>query len=377
MRMMERYLVRQFMRVFVMTFVSLLGVYVVADFVTNLSRFMALKDSTDSFGSQLAYYYAARRPWFFEISGRIVMLLSAVFVVSLLQKHNEMTALMAAGISRWRIVRPLILAGILFAILAAVNRETTLPRFREPLCRTVKDMLENQARTVRPRYDNETDVLFEGRAVYLAENRIEQPRLRLPRTWGPLGRTLRAREAIYTPVPDGWPPGYLLKGIDKPELVAQQQSLWLQDRPLVLSPHDQDHLQADEVYVVSNMPIDFLYKGRRWNEFSSTAQLMHGFRGGSIDRSADMQILLHRRFVQPAMDMTLLFLGLPAVVMGHQRRVLLSAGKSLLIVGAFSLIVLFCHAAGMQAAISPVLSVWLPLLLLVPLAFLLSRPLRC
>ena len=377
MRLFERYLVRQFLRVFVMTFISLMGVYIVADFVTNLGRFLTLKDSTDAFGSQLAFYYFARVPWFFEIGGRIVILLAAVFVISTLQKHNEMTALMAAGVSRWQIVRPLIISGALLSLLGVVNRELGLPHFREPLCRTIKDMLQGSSRSVNPRFDNETDVRFEGRSVFLAENRIDQPHLRLPVSWGRVGRSLRANEAIYQPAHEHWPPGYLLRGVDKAEVISETPSLHFQDRPVILSPHDHHELKDDQVYVVSNMAIDFLYKGRRWHQYSSTRQLMDGLRSGSIERSPDMRVSLHRRFLQPAMDVTLLFLGLPAIVVAQQRRVLLAAGKSLLIVAGFSCLVLVCHGAGIQAAIDPILAVWLPLIILVPLAFLISRPLRC
>lgn len=40
MRIIERYVAREFFRVFAMTFVCLLGVFVVADFVTNYSGFI-------------------------------------------------------------------------------------------------------------------------------------------------------------------------------------------------------------------------------------------------------------------------------------------------------------------------------------------------
>ena len=78
-------------------------------------------------------FYGARVPWFFDVSSRIVAVLSAVLVVATLQRHSELTALQAAGISRWRIVAPLLMGGACIAVLAAMNRELVIPNLQEEL----------------------------------------------------------------------------------------------------------------------------------------------------------------------------------------------------------------------------------------------------
>ena len=59
--------------------------------------------------------------------------MSAMFTMAWIQRHNEMTALMAAGISRIRVVTPVIIIAILVNLLAVVNREVLIPRFRHEI----------------------------------------------------------------------------------------------------------------------------------------------------------------------------------------------------------------------------------------------------
>ena len=53
----------------------------------------------------------------------MISLIAAMFTVTWIQRHNEMTALMAAGISRVRVVRPVIIACVVLAALTAAGRE--------------------------------------------------------------------------------------------------------------------------------------------------------------------------------------------------------------------------------------------------------------
>ena len=96
MRTVDRYLLSQFLRVFFIAFASFMGMYVVADFTGNLSEFIDCGRESGSYWKSITSYYAARVPWFFDICGRIVALLAAVLTLGWLQRHNEMTALMAA-----------------------------------------------------------------------------------------------------------------------------------------------------------------------------------------------------------------------------------------------------------------------------------------
>ena len=258
MKILDRYLLRQFFRVFAMVFVSLLGIYVVADFVGNLTEFVDHGKQSQSLGKMLLVYYGARVPWFFDIASRNVAMLSAVFSLAWLQRDNEMTALMAAGISRWRIAKPLIVASTLIAVLAVVNRELWIPRFRTELCRNAQDMISLRPEKITPRYDVETDVLFDGQAIYPSQQRIDVPRFRLPIPWTHFGQKLRAESAQYYPAGTTRPAGYLLENVESAVPLSDVPSLIIAERPLVITAHEDPTLTPQQAFLVSRMSLEQL-----------------------------------------------------------------------------------------------------------------------
>ena len=56
-------------------------------------------------------HYVYQSILFFDRTAGLLTLVSAMFTVTWIQRHNEMTALMAAGISRIRVVKPVIVGG--------------------------------------------------------------------------------------------------------------------------------------------------------------------------------------------------------------------------------------------------------------------------
>ena len=124
MKIIDRYLLRQFIHVFVICFVSLTGLYVDARRVQPSRRLHAITPRRrDSLLGVLGEYYFYKSIGFFERLSGVISLIAAMFTVAWIQRHNELTALMAAGISRVRVVKPVIMACITLAVLTAVGRE--------------------------------------------------------------------------------------------------------------------------------------------------------------------------------------------------------------------------------------------------------------
>lgn len=374
MAVIDRYLVRQYTRVFLMTFISLLGIYVIADFVTNYSDF-ALLESDRGMATALAEYYGARVPLFFDMCGRIVAVLAAVFVVAALQERNELTALMAAGLSRWRVVQPLVLAVAITAALGVLNRELILPTYRGALSQDVKDVVHDRPLEMVARFDDENDVMFSGESLLLAESRIDQPRLRLPIYWPGVGQWLRADSAIRRAADGEIPPGYLLVDMAT-KLPPQQIGFRYRGQQVVLTPAEHNWLEPNQCFVASSLTLEDFREGGSSGHYCTTSELLSKYRGGKLQYATESQVALHARFVQPVLDMTLLFLSLPLALSMNQRHVFMAAGKCVGMVMFFAAVVLLFHGMGIQNVIRPSLAAWGPLIALVPLAASLSDPLR-
>ena len=123
----DRYILMEFGRVFLICFITFLGLYIVTDFVNNLDELIKYSESQGGMVPTLLNFYGPKVPWFFDLISRIVALVAAVFAITSLQRNNEMAAMMAAGISRWRIVKPIIFGVLVIAVVGAANREFLIP----------------------------------------------------------------------------------------------------------------------------------------------------------------------------------------------------------------------------------------------------------
>jgi lipopolysaccharide export LptBFGC system permease protein LptF len=143
---------------FVIVFVSLAGLYVVFDAFTNMEEFITRSGGSGGMARLLASYYGCRMVWFFDATSPIISLASAMFALSWLERHNELTALLAAGVTRWRIARPVLVFSAVVAVLAAANREFVLPGIRESFARNAQNLEGQVLQAFEPRYDNRTEI---------------------------------------------------------------------------------------------------------------------------------------------------------------------------------------------------------------------------
>ena len=370
----DRYLGRLFIKVLVVCFLSITGLYVVIDACSNADEFMDYGKRQDGMLPVLTEYYSARVPWFFDQISALLTLIAAMFAINWLKRHNEMTALMAAGIPNWRIVRPLVWAAVIVSLLAAANREFVIPQVRDKLTRNAQDWLGEQARTVEPVLDNQSGVLISGRYTYANEQRIERATFRLHQPLGDFGRKLEASNAYYQPATAVHPGGYLLRQVD-PQQIEGVGTARLRGEPVIFSPLDTAWLEPDACFVVSAVTFDQLSGGSQWRQLASTVELIKGTRNPSLSFGSDARVTIHSRIVKPMLDMSLFLIGLPLVLSQKNRNIFVAAGWCLLLVVGFVMVLMICHAMGSSGyLLSPVTAAWVPLLLFAPLATAASSP---
>ena len=372
----DRYLLRQFLWILVIFATSFIGLYVVADSVNN---FEELADHAKDHGGMfrvLAEYYGYRSLSFFDEISALLILVAAMFTVSAFRRHQELTALLAAGISKARVVRPIVIAAVLLSLLAVLNRELVIPSIKDELSYNAQDLSAGKSRELRPRYDNETDILLGGAGVQMRTRVIDRPSFFLPPQLDHYGRQLIAEKAVYLSPTADRPGGYLLSGVKQPARLAEKASLYRDGRAVILSPRDADWLEDNQCFVASGVDFEQLTGGKNWRQFSSTRQLIAGLQNPSLSYGANVQVEIHSRFVRPFLDMTLLFLGLPLVLARENRNMFVAVGFCILLVVLFTIVVMVCEYLGANRALSPALAAWCPLMIFIPVAVALSGPLR-
>jgi lipopolysaccharide export system permease protein len=314
--------------------------------------------------------------FFFDRTCNLLVLMSGMFTVAWIQRHHEMTALMAAGVSRIRIVAPVIAAAVAITLFATVNREVIMPRFRDQLAQRPGDLRGNVAQELSPEYDNETEVLLRGKSMYPDQKRIERPDFLLPQPLADYGKQLVADNAYYQPPQGNRPGGYLLDGLQEPKGLAKKPSLALEGKPVLITPRDApEWLKPNQCFLASEVTFDYLNDARSLRMFSSTSELIRSLRNRNFSFRADIRVLIHSRLVQPLLDLTLLFLGLPLVVSRESRNVFMAIGLCMGVVTLFLLVVIGFQQLGTAGwwIFTPALSAWAPLIIFAPAAVGLSE----
>jgi lipopolysaccharide export system permease protein len=374
MRIIDRYLLRQFLGNFLICFLSLTGLYIVFDAFTNMEEFLRCGEKEGGMLRLLLSYYLYHSVAFFDRTAPLLTLVAAMFTITWIQRHNEMVALMSAGISRVRVAAPVLWAALAITVFSALNRELVIPRIRDELASRPQDLLGDKPSDVQFRYDNQTGIWLRGESAYRDHLRITKPDFLLPAALDAYDKVITAEAAYFKAADVRHPAGYLLHGVTKPRDLAHKASLSLDGHPVIFTPRDNPQwLKPDECFVASEISFDQLCGRDSWLEFASTPQLIAGLQSRANDFGANVRVRIHRRFVQPLLDITLLFLGLPLVLTRESRNVFFAIGLCMVVVAAFTVLVMTFERLGTISSISPALGAWGPLFFAVPLAVGMSQ----
>ncbi|MCE5302223.1 MAG: LptF/LptG family permease [Planctomycetaceae bacterium] len=373
----DRYLLRQFVQTFLICLLSLTGLWIVFDVFTNLNEFIRSGRQSGGVLMFIVNYYSHFWLLVFNLAGGTLAMVSAMFTISWIQRHNEMTALMAAGVSHRRVLKPIILAVATLALLMSMNREVLLPHYREELSRRPQDPLGNKPQSFKtPRRDFFSNVEMSGKYTYAGEKRIGEPSFLLPASLAEYGTQLTADNAYYRPPKGGRPGGYLFDNVREPKNLDSRVSLPRGKTPILITPHDApDWLKPKQCFLVSGISFSHLIGSVAYKQLSSTPQLIADLRNPSLGFGADVRVAVHARFVQPILDVTLLFLSLPMVVMRENRKVFWAIGLCMLVTVLFMVVVMTFQHLGDIVLINAALAAWAPVIIFVPVAVWMTGPL--
>ena len=123
MRLLDRYLTREYLRFYLMILFSFTVIFLVVDFFDHLPRLLRRGATWDL----MTMYFALRLPYLVILTSPVVVLLSGLFLMDSLSKFSESIAIRSAGISIVRMVRPLFVVGAIISIFVLLMGELLLP----------------------------------------------------------------------------------------------------------------------------------------------------------------------------------------------------------------------------------------------------------
>src|SRR3954451_17599948 len=139
MRILDRERYRQFFKAYVICFTALVGLYIVIDAFSNFDEFSKRAEGAVEMFSIMGRFYLIHMSQFYDRLCGVIGMMAAIFTVTWMQKNNELLAMLAAGVSTQRVIRPVWISALLVSALAVVNQELIMPPLGEELQKSHDD----------------------------------------------------------------------------------------------------------------------------------------------------------------------------------------------------------------------------------------------
>ncbi len=143
MRILDRYVLLSFLKNYLISFMVLIGLYVVLDMVFNFDELAEVQnrvgpggvDSAITLLRGLVDYYFYQGFLIFAHLSAVIPLVAAAFTLIRMQRFNELTASLAAGVPLLRTAMPIILAAVVLNVLLVVDQELLIPNMVSQITR--------------------------------------------------------------------------------------------------------------------------------------------------------------------------------------------------------------------------------------------------
>lgn len=370
MRILDRQRYWAYLKAYIICFTALVGLYIVIDAFSNFDEFTKRATGASEIFRIMGRYYLVHMSEFYDRLCGVIGMMAAIFTVTWMQKNNELLAMMAAGISTQRVIRPVIVSAVIVSSLAIANQEFIIPVIADEL---QKDHADDGILKVRVsgRYDSHS-VYFHGNEADRRSQTVLNFNATFPvEVFGSV-MELQADQAQYipptarrAPLNDGW---LLRRAKLKPQLDADQ----LKKGVLVKLENakgfppafgDFPDLGGDSYFFRTSLTFKAVTRKRNWYQYATTIDLVRGLSDPSNETQRDdIAVFLHSRLLRPCLALALLFLSLPQVLGGYGRNMFIGLGLSLATAALFYGAGFISQFLGSHAVISPELSAWAPLI---------------
>ncbi|MBU0944159.1 MAG: LptF/LptG family permease [Proteobacteria bacterium] len=121
--LLNRYILAQFTRTFFTVAGAFIAIYILVDSLEKIDNFMTAGKSI----GLIVKFFLLNIPFIIDQLGPILILLAGVISLGLLNHNNELTAMMAGGLSLRTIVKPILIGALLFTTFFLAMAQWILP----------------------------------------------------------------------------------------------------------------------------------------------------------------------------------------------------------------------------------------------------------
>jgi lipopolysaccharide export system permease protein len=362
----DRQLIGNYLKGYMVCLVSLLALYIVVDLFTNLDDFSHHSGGIGMTARLIGLYYGYKVWQIFDRLCEAILVLAATFTVAWMRRNNEQIPLLACGVSTQRIVRPVLFSACIMLTLNVVNQEMIIPNIGIKLMFQRDDPDGEKETQVRGVYEPNL-IHIEGEKASRKGMIIRRFRCMIPpEVIGSLVH-LTAAEARYVPKVEGVSRtgGWELTGtVATPEEVdipEKNQTLELIDKGKYFL-----HVKRVDFEALTRHQSSYLLSST-WQLYKELQTNETGRQGASVlDRKK--AVLFHTRLTRPLLSIVLVLLSLSVILGDQNRNIYISVGMCLVVSTAVFVTTATFKFLGDNNLISPALAAWAPLLIFGPIA---------
>jgi len=338
-RILDKYLLREFAWPLLYSFDAFLLLFVVYDLLENLGEFLRQHAKA----SMILKYYLVILPEPIVLILPLAVLLGILFCLSMLGRHNELLAMRANGLSVWRLATPFFVAGVAASLLSFWVNENFAPKSRES-AESLQRQMRGQPPTVK-------------RMNFFFSN-AEQKRDWYAREFDPTTGEMSAAE-FHTQTADGKP------AMD----VYARRVTWVANRWQFESVRIVHPPAADVFVAATNFPFlkedpnRMALESKQREEMTTTElrRFARALRGSGRGReAAAYSFEMHRRYAMPLTCLIVVWLGVPLGMQVSRRGPMMGIGLALGLVIAFFILSRLTAPIGTAGRIEPWVAAWIP-----------------
>jgi lipopolysaccharide export system permease protein len=358
MKILDKYVAKNFLIGYVISFCVLIGLRIVIDLFVNLDEFTEHANlGFFAVVGNIFNFYALHSLLYFRDFAGMITVVAAAFSLGRMIHSNELVAVMASGVSLKRVIVPIVLLSILLTGLLVIDQEILIPPLSDKLVRG-QDALPGQETYDVWFIDDDNGSLICSEKFDVKTSTLYKPtiitRSRKPDSvvWEVTGR-ISADKAVYNPETGKWD---LING-------------------LLIEKGSQTGAQPLASYTSSITPKDIpVMRRAQYITMLSSHQLsVLSAQKTKIKDLAQLYSQKHFRMTDPVISLIMLMVSLPILVCRDPKAMKSAIMISFATTTACFVTVFICKMLAVETVfdrIIPEFWAWLPVFIFAPIAVL-------
>jgi len=137
MKILDRYIIKNFLVGYVIAFSVLMGLRIIIDLFVNLDEFTEHADrSSIEVMSYALRYYAVQSSLYFRDFAGMMTVVAASFSFGRMVRSGELIAIMSSGVSLKRVIFPVVMLALVLTAVLIVDQELVIPPLADKLVRS-------------------------------------------------------------------------------------------------------------------------------------------------------------------------------------------------------------------------------------------------